>query len=372
MIRVFRRVRKQLLSENKSSIYFLYAIGEIALVVIGIIIALQLDSLHESNVASKNELQLYSNILDDLKSEYYINKYYMADFKRYQDLHFHVYNESKGLAQYDPDQFYNYLLWFQRYSMFIIDKYSEALTIITNENIHSQLKLYMKQESRTKGAVDEWNEHQLQHVRPFFSKYGINNSEIAHSEQTYDFTSLIRLDLIEHSKLKEQYGTRELDQLLFTIRFKTSWMHQNFIWLNEFNREFTQILKNELELHKITYWDNQDKYDDLVIEADLYYESKEYQKSALKYKEAFELLEAHPDQVEAYQEDRYDAACTYALVEDVDSAFSQLFILANGPSKYNDYERITNDSDLDILHKDKRWNELIALVESNNEETELE
>lgn len=44
MLRFFRRIRQQLLTQNKFSKYMLYAIGEILLVVIGILIALQLDT----------------------------------------------------------------------------------------------------------------------------------------------------------------------------------------------------------------------------------------------------------------------------------------------------------------------------------------
>jgi len=41
MIKFFRKIRQRLLTENKFSKYLIYAIGEIILVVIGIIIALQ-------------------------------------------------------------------------------------------------------------------------------------------------------------------------------------------------------------------------------------------------------------------------------------------------------------------------------------------
>ncbi|MGB5275090.1 MAG: hypothetical protein WBN39_13620 [Flavobacteriaceae bacterium] len=41
MIQFFRRIRQQLLTENKFSKYLMYAIGEIALVMIGILLALQ-------------------------------------------------------------------------------------------------------------------------------------------------------------------------------------------------------------------------------------------------------------------------------------------------------------------------------------------
>ena len=48
MIKFFRHIRKSLLMENKTSKYFKYAIGEIILVVIGILIALQINNWNES------------------------------------------------------------------------------------------------------------------------------------------------------------------------------------------------------------------------------------------------------------------------------------------------------------------------------------
>ncbi|MFC4720858.1 DUF6090 family protein [Geojedonia litorea] len=47
MIKFFRHIRKSLLMENKTSKYFKYAIGEIVLVVIGILIALQINNWNE-------------------------------------------------------------------------------------------------------------------------------------------------------------------------------------------------------------------------------------------------------------------------------------------------------------------------------------
>ena len=58
MIKLFRKIRQRLLSENKFSKYFLYAIGEITLVVIGILIALGINDLNETN---KNETKIKNN-----------------------------------------------------------------------------------------------------------------------------------------------------------------------------------------------------------------------------------------------------------------------------------------------------------------------
>jgi hypothetical protein len=57
MIKFFRLIRQQLLTENKFSKYLLYAIGEIALVVIGILLALQINNWNENQKDRKAENQ---------------------------------------------------------------------------------------------------------------------------------------------------------------------------------------------------------------------------------------------------------------------------------------------------------------------------
>ncbi|WP_104733867.1 DUF6090 family protein [Hanstruepera ponticola] len=49
MIKFFRKIRHKLLSRNKFSKYLIYAVGEIILVVIGILIALQINNWNEAN-----------------------------------------------------------------------------------------------------------------------------------------------------------------------------------------------------------------------------------------------------------------------------------------------------------------------------------
>ncbi len=72
MIKLFRKIRQRLISENKFSKYLIYAIGEIVLVVIGILIALQINNWNENEIIKKEETILITglmqNIEDDIKS----------------------------------------------------------------------------------------------------------------------------------------------------------------------------------------------------------------------------------------------------------------------------------------------------------------
>ena len=69
MIKFLRRFRQQLLSENKFSKYLIYAIGEIILVVIGILIALQINNWNENRKEKKIETSILNELQSDFKSD---------------------------------------------------------------------------------------------------------------------------------------------------------------------------------------------------------------------------------------------------------------------------------------------------------------
>jgi hypothetical protein len=67
MIKFFRKIRQNLLMENKTGKYFKYAIGEIVLVVIGILIALQINTWNENRKDRNTESEYYCKLLTDFE-----------------------------------------------------------------------------------------------------------------------------------------------------------------------------------------------------------------------------------------------------------------------------------------------------------------
>ena len=67
MLKFFRKIRQNLLMENKTGKYLKYAIGEIILVVLGILIALQINNANEERKIRKQELHYLENLKTDLK-----------------------------------------------------------------------------------------------------------------------------------------------------------------------------------------------------------------------------------------------------------------------------------------------------------------
>jgi len=88
MIKFFRGTRQTLLNEGKTSKYLKYAIGEIILVVIGILIAVSINNWNQGKVARNAELNFYKNtkqqLLDDannIKSQIEYSSKNLEEFK---------------------------------------------------------------------------------------------------------------------------------------------------------------------------------------------------------------------------------------------------------------------------------------------------
>ena len=84
MFRFFRTLRKNVIGNGQVRRYLFYALGEIALVVIGILLALQIDAWNETRTDRKKELlylkEIRANLADDLD-----NVDYSIAFNRKKD-----------------------------------------------------------------------------------------------------------------------------------------------------------------------------------------------------------------------------------------------------------------------------------------------
>ena len=68
MLRFFSKIRYQLAAQNRVAKYLRYAIGEILLVMIGILIALQINNWNEEQKKDKRRIELIENIITDFET----------------------------------------------------------------------------------------------------------------------------------------------------------------------------------------------------------------------------------------------------------------------------------------------------------------
>ncbi len=89
------------------------------------------------------------------------------------------------------------------------------------------------------------------------------------------------------------------------------------------------------------------------------YEAKDFLTSATLYNQAF-----RENGDRGTTSDRYNAACSWALANKVDSSFYQLTRIAE-KGNYTNYDHLISDSDLSSLYNDPRWEDLTAKVAEN-------
>jgi hypothetical protein len=100
--------------------------------------------------------------------------------------------------------------------------------------------------------------------------------------------------------------------------------------------------------------------------ADSLYKGGDYKKAASAYAIAFKNFGN-----KGLVDDRYYAACSYALSENADSAFINLFRIAE-KAGWNNYELLISDTNLQTLRPDARWNKLVNKVRNNKAESDVQ
>lgn len=103
------------------------------------------------------------------------------------------------------------------------------------------------------------------------------------------------------------------------------------------------------------------KYQDLIRTADSLYTVKDYKNSAIAFSKAFKS-----NGWKATSKEHYNAACSWSLANNPDSAFYHLNYVAS-KMNYTDYGHIKGDPDFKLLHADKRWLPLAELIKANKD-----
>jgi hypothetical protein len=160
------------------------------------------------------------------------------------------------------------------------------------------------------------------------SVYLFNSSLYAQQGNNRDTTP------VKHNDIYNQYPKNRQSENTFTIPFDTN---------------------------KVTIQPNiiPADYPTLTKQADYFYDKKEFSKAIEGYTSAF-VRNKDMGQVKH----RYKLACCYVQTKQYDSAFVQLFRIAEKGQFYN-YNTLAADSCFTPLHNDKRWPRLMERVQEN-------
>ncbi|MCW5518807.1 hypothetical protein J1N09_03090 [Aureitalea sp. L0-47] len=197
MIKFFRKIRQKLLSENKFSKYLIYAIGEIILVVIGILIALQINNWNEYRKERAEETKILKNIRVDLQQTLAELETALAFHESTIDEITKLENYSKNSLPYSEELDYSFGLLPHFYTALITSSSYKSLQttgvgLIKNDSLRDDIiNIY----DVTLADILDYNkdEERIQSltVMPFFSKNIRYFDNSVYSAKPNDYSSLI-------------------------------------------------------------------------------------------------------------------------------------------------------------------------------------
>jgi hypothetical protein len=151
MIKFFRKIRFDLMEKNKTGKYFKYAIGEVILVVIGILIALSINTWNENKKDRKQEKEFITSVKKDLKQDKFFIKLIIEQLEPRKEAYKAINNDILNLYQNDRISLDSiFMVYFRSQRTFypILGSYESAvagnqLTIFRNkELLQKVVKLY--------------------------------------------------------------------------------------------------------------------------------------------------------------------------------------------------------------------------------------
>jgi len=245
MIKFFRHIRQSLINEGKTTKYLKYAIGEIFLVVIGILIALQINNWNEKRKGKITEHESYENLLTSLEKDSlelvtilsYQNKS-LADQNRFIGSD---YAEIKASMTIEEISRSLNDVYFGAYSFF--PKYGTYNALMSNEGID------LLRSKEIKSLLIELYDYQ-------FKKYEDRDAVIDHKFM-YDFIPFVQRKLgffvdsnFGYNMVDSVVFKKNYDELVLQCKNLNVMLKQSIISLNEIQKtvnDLILLIKTELK-----------------------------------------------------------------------------------------------------------------------------
>ena len=256
MIKFFRKIRQKLLVENRFNKYLLYAFGEIILVVIGILIALQINNWNENKKQTAKTKSLIERLLKENKNNQKTIATYLETYetlRKNNSEFFNLFNSNiENIKSYKLDSlFFNSIVDFNL--IISLNTLNEAMdngeiSTIKNEALRKRLYNLTTMIDYIKERVALFNDDNNNFLFPFLYK----NTNLRKLNSNF-FPK--QFDKIKPSKMKDTdykflLNNREFENLM-TSRFAyTTEITILFKSLSKILDKMTLKLEEELKNYK--------------------------------------------------------------------------------------------------------------------------
>lgn len=177
MISFFKKIRQKLLFQqpahgegNRVTRYLAYAIGEIMLVVIGILIALQVNNWNENRKAQKAQRDLLSSFLKDLKADSIEFENFTDEISHVIVVHDKLYRVKMGKLSSNDLKNPRLLRGSIRYSSIVMTNHPNFGALIKDEELRKEILDYYRLLFRLDNSYLQYDKVVKEIVRPYLAE----------------------------------------------------------------------------------------------------------------------------------------------------------------------------------------------------------
>lgn len=251
MIKFFRKIRQNMIQENRVSKYVLYAIGEIILVVIGILIALQINNWNKKQKDIEKEQQILLSLREEFKQnikelefDHSINEGCLKAIVALMNFDYTKDFKTKTIDSL-LGQVYNYATFDARLGVMNDITSSGNLELIRDSKLKYALNQWTGELDDYKEDVIVRREYWVNNVPRILYKYiPLRNADASMDRSDYKRDIIIQPIEVPKSNYVTFLSSLEVDSMLFDY-----YMNQSFVTVNEVN--IMRFLKNTLKLIEV-------------------------------------------------------------------------------------------------------------------------
>lgn len=232
---------------NKFTTYLLYAIGEIVLVVVGILIAVQIDDIYEDKQLLKQELNSYELIISDLRKDSASFSQYHEIHTKYLDLYFDVNRIYKGLPPLQEEPYFDYLVMNLLFSPVTQENHQNTIERLTDQEVRAQLNSYFAGLRGIKITTEEFNQYIREVSRPFFlRKHRVFKNDVVFDENDRTFPPFKGISSFDSDKILKAFGDKEAIPIISELRMSMG-AYLSFLEISRTqNEQLIQTLKSKI------------------------------------------------------------------------------------------------------------------------------
>ena len=178
-MKFFRKIRRIFLQQERLKKYLLYALGEIVLVVIGIVMAVQINEGVKKRQAQQAEIENYDLILSDLKGDLELFETYKEYGEQMLDAYYRMNDIAHGKGTFE-NLFPDFIVMNVAFDPVTQENHQSNIEKMSNKKIRAQLVSYFRSIDQARKASGEIDTYLKDVSRPFFLKEKeiFKNSEV--------------------------------------------------------------------------------------------------------------------------------------------------------------------------------------------------